>query len=134
MMPVFNVKITQYGLSLKAGGWDGVGDGGTDAWQGNHGNALNFSSCALTLSAENALADTLPYGSPFLASRESKRLMPGTPLQVQFAGGLVFIRNFDDRAPEADPRLDVFNPWAFDPTLTEDFAGVSVCSTAPVSA
>lgn len=118
-------KVTQYGLSATAGGWDPDGDSGTDKWQGSHGNVLNFNSCALTVSAENALAATLPYGHPFLASRDSGRLMPGTPLRVTM-GALVFIKNFDDRAPESDPRLDVFNPYAFDNSLIRDFADVEV--------
>jgi len=120
------LKTTRYGLSPRAGGWDNPGDGGTDAWQGNHGNTLNTSSCALTDSAESLLAATLPTDDRRRIS--INRLVPGTLLRITYlapADKMVRYVTFDDRAPEADARLDIFLPWADDPMIP-DFGFVSV--------
>lgn len=94
------LKTTQYGLSVKAGGWDPDGDSSTDQWQGDHGNTLNTSSCALTASARALL--NLPAHS-------------GKLIRITFPGSnVVLYRTHDDTAPESDPRLDIFNPWSFD--------------------
>lgn len=107
MIPIA-MKTTQYGLSKRAGGWDSDGDSGTDAWEGNYGNMLNLSSCALTASAEAQLA-TAWFGEG------TTRLTPGMLLKITYPNAkIVLYRTFNDRAPESDARLDIFNPWAFD--------------------
>ena len=106
------MKTTQYGLSKRAGGWDPDGDSGTDRWEGHHGTTLNISSCALTKSAEAQLAMSKGGGAI--------ELPPGTLLKITYPDArLVLFRTFDDRAPEDDPRLDIFNPLAFDTRLPE---------------
>jgi hypothetical protein len=106
-----NCKITQYGLSAKAGGWDTYGDSSTDKFEGDHGNMLqNGISCALTASAVAGLLR--PDGSPILH---------GDYLQIVFENGFTYIRRWDDTAPESDPRLDMFNAYAFDKQM--DAAG-----------
>ena len=112
------MKTTQYGLSARAGGWDPDGDSGTDQWQGNRGNTLNLSSCALTESAEEALSETLTSLDPRRLFSQGQmirgRLAPGTLLKITYPDArIVLFRTFDDRAPESDPRLDIFNPFAF---------------------
>jgi hypothetical protein len=112
------IKTTQYGLSARAGGWDPDGDSGTDNWKGNHGNTLNICSCALTVSAEEQLALSRGGGA--------RQLPPGALLKITWPDSrLVLYRTFDDRAPEADPRIDLFMPWAFDHHLP-DFGNVEV--------
>lgn len=103
------VKITQYGLSKASGGWDEYGDSGTDQWLGNRGNILNTSSCALTASAATAL-----------------KAQHGCLLKIIFDQKHVYYRTYDDTAPEDDPRLDMFFPWAFDKTIPADFAEVQL--------
>jgi hypothetical protein len=107
-------KITQYGLSLKALGWDGVGDSGTDNFEGDHGNVIqNGISCALTASA-----------AALLGAKH------GDYLQILFANGFAYIRRYDDTAPEDDPRLDMFNAYAWDKQMDGEgqFADVRVVS------
>jgi hypothetical protein len=68
----------------------------------------------LTDSAEFALAESLPGDSP-KRTNQVGRLQPGTLLKITFDDPrVVLFRTFDDRAPEADARLDIFNPLAFD--------------------
>ena len=108
---MINKKITQYGLSKRAGGWDPDGDSGTDNWQGDAGNTLNFSSCALTQAARTALA-----------------ILPKEIVLVKITTSdprVVLYRTTDDCAPEAEERLDLFMPWAFDSHLP-DLADVEV--------
>lgn len=124
------LKTTLYGLSPKVGGWDIPGDSSTDAWQGNHGNFLNTSSCALTESAEALLAASLPtFDSRRLFSNGQvvpDRLKPKILLKITWDDPkLVDYRTFDDRAPESDPRLDLFYPYV-DPVGIPDFGYASV--------
>lgn len=108
-MSVLRVKITQYGLSKKAHGWDGVGDSGTDAWLGNHGNKLiDGFSCALTERAQELLG-----------------CVAGALILITFDDGTTQVRRFDDRAPEADARLDMFNAYRMRPQGS-DYAEVSL--------
>lgn len=103
-------KITQYGLSIKAGGWDTYGDSGTDKFHGDHGNTIqNSISCALTSSA--------------VAELGTKH---GDYLQIVFSNGFTYIRRYDDTAPEADVRLDMFNAYAFDQQIPTEFADVKI--------
>jgi hypothetical protein len=131
MNPPVTAKTTRYGLSPRVGGWDVPGDSGTDAWMGCFGNKLNSASCALTVSLELALCETLPAGHPALAvdangQRMQGHLTPHTLLMVIWPGTpLVVYRTFDDRAPESDPRLDNFLPWKDDPSIP-DYGQVSV--------
>lgn len=107
------IKITQYGLSVKAGGWDGVGDSGTDKWLGNHNNILDLCSCAL--SPEARMLFSAVAGDLFL---------------VEFDNGLKLVKQFDDStaANLGEPRLDVFNPYKEDQVQVHagDFATVSL--------
>lgn len=104
------VKITQYGLSVKAGGWDGVGDSGTDAFEGNENNTIvDGESCALTVSAQHGL------GCKF-----------GDKLLITYDDGSTETRTVADRAPESDPRLDRFNAYTEDPNQPSDFAEVTI--------
>lgn len=103
------IKITEYGLSLKAGGWDTYGDSGTDNWEGNRNNKLSYFSCALTQTAQQGL-----------------QAKAGDILQIVFEGGKTLYRSFDDRAPEDEPRLDMFFPYAFVP-MPSEYAEVTTC-------
>jgi len=122
------MKTTRYGLSPRAGGWDVPGDSGTDNWMGCFGNKLNTSSCALTNSAEAALAQSLLSASDSRIARDGNnqiipgRLKPHTLLKVTFLAPfdkLVIYRTFDDRAPEVDERLDNFLPFKDDSTIPD---------------
>lgn len=106
------IKITEYGLSIKAGGWDTYGDSGTDNWQGNRNNRLSRFSCALTQSAQDGLS-----------------AQSGDILKIVFDNGKTLYRSFDDRAPEDEPRLDMFFPIAFVP-MPSEFAEVTVEATS----
>lgn len=123
------LKTTQYGLSTRLGGWDRDGDSGTDNWMGCFGNKLNLSSCALTESAERTIAEALPPDHPARVTNAMGKatLRPHTLLKVTWAVDqrLVLYRTFDDRAPENDPRLDIFNPWAFNNHIP-DFGSAEV--------
>jgi len=106
------IKITQYGLSVSAGGWDGVGDSGTDAWLGNHNNKLDRCSCALSSEAKVLLGAVV--GDLFL---------------VEFANGFQLVKQYDDSTAElGEPRLDVFNPYAEDQeqVAAGDYAMVTI--------
>ena len=105
-MTTQNVQITQYGLSKKAGGWDGAGDSGTDNWLGNHGNRLNGCSCALSPEFAHAIG-----------------AVNGDLLLIEFSTGLKLVKAFDDLTTPGltNFRLDVFNPYHFD--NVQDAAG-----------
>jgi hypothetical protein len=109
---VAKIKITQYGLSKKAGGWDPDGDDDTDRWVGDDG-PISYLSCALTLGAQSIIG--LPPGKSDRAR-----------LKIVFPDGTTIFRFWSDRAPEADPRLDLFMPYFFDRTIPADFAEVSI--------
>ena len=131
-MSAVTMKVTRYGLSVKAGYWDPYGDSSTDQFQGNHGNTLNTASCALTQSAEVLLAQSLLSASDARLMRDGNgqvipgRLKPGTLLKITWSDPhRVQYRAFDDRAPEAEPRCDLFYPWDDDRSIP-DVAQVSV--------
>lgn len=111
------VQVTQFGLGLKAGGWDGASDSGTDAWLGNRNNTLNMSSCALSKPAEEALGQL--NGSP---------LKGGELLRIYFDVKHIYYRTFDDRTDQTLPnaRVDFFFPYAFDKTVPDSLALVTV--------
>lgn len=102
------IRITQYGLSVKAGGWDTYGDSLTDKGFGCFGNKLTAQGCALTKGAQEALGATKLCW-----------------LQVKFSNGIVHVRQFQDRAPEDEERLDEYNPEAFIKDQP-DYAEVSI--------
>lgn len=102
------IKITQYGYSN-----DPDGDTLTREGWGCWGNKLDANGCALTKSAEDAI------GALKLCW-----------LEITFTNGVVMQRQWQDRAPESDPRLDLYQPQGFDRTLP-DFGTVKVIS-APV--
>lgn len=127
MNTAVRMKTTRYGLSPRVSGWDSPGDSGTDAWQGNRGNTLNTSSCALTVSAEDLLARSL-LDNPDANPGTNFKLTPGRLLRITYLAPfehLVFYKEFADRAPESDPRLDIFLPWADDRSIP-DYGYVSV--------
>lgn len=108
------MQVTQYGLSRRVGGWDGVGDSGTDNWLGCANNILNTSSCALSKPAEQGLS-----------------AKPGDLLKIVFDAHHVYYRRFDDRTSQ-DPgvipnaRCDFFFPWTFDKSIPGADAEVTV--------
>lgn len=122
-MNAIYMKTTRYGLSPRCGGWDIPGDSGTDNWMGCFGNKLNTSSCALTVSAEAAIAAQLPSTDSRLdRDANGQKLKPHTLLKVTFlapADKMVIYRTFDDRAPESDERLDIFLPFKDDPSIPD---------------
>lgn len=102
-------KITRYGRSVKAGGWDTYGDSSTDQGLGNHGNILTFRACALTESAKEGL-----------------NAQNGSLLKITFADGSHQYRTVEDTAPEEDPRVDLLYYWVDDPTIPVS-ANVELC-------
>lgn len=91
-------KITQYGKGTKVGGWDKYGDTNSNKFIGNRDNELiNGVSCALTQM----------FALRILAK-------PGDWLQIVFPTGQVYLRRYDDTAPQAEYRCDFFNYYAFD--------------------
>ncbi len=107
------IKITQYGLSIKAGGWDGKGDSGTDKWLGNHNNRLDACSCALSPEAKTLFGAVV--GDLFL---------------IEWSNGLKLVRQFDDStaANLGEPRLDLFFPYHMNEAVRQagDFANVTL--------
>lgn len=108
------IRITRYGLSIKAGGWDPDGDSSTDDWIGNHNNHLSSASCAVSPSAKALLG-----------------CVNGDILDISFDIQREQLRRVDDTAPEGskgdldEPHIDLFYPWKDDPTLP-DYAMVRV--------
>jgi hypothetical protein len=105
------LQVTRYGLSKKAGGWDPYGDSETDKGLGSKGNILSYFACAITDSARMAL------GANF-----------DDYLVIVFPDGRQQIRRIEDRAPELNGRVDLFYPWADDPSIP-DYADVSILKT-----
>ena len=98
-------RITQFGLSVKAGGWDQYGDPETDKFIGAHGKLMPQAAvdCALT--------DSL---------RDKLGIKPGQYVKVCWPAQTLCLR-FIDRAPESDDRVDVFRPYQF--SLAQDHWG-----------
>ena len=101
------MKVTQYGYKN-----DPDGDTLTEQGWGFRNNRLNASSCALTVAAQKALG-----------AKAFDRI------QIKFADDLILYRHFDDRAPENEARLDLYQPAGFDKTLP-DVGEVSLCKSA----
>lgn len=97
------IKITQYGYES-----DPYMDSNTAHKIGMADNTLDSGSCALTKVAQGLLGATL-----FKVVR------------IDFGNGLVQYRRFDDRAPETEARIDLYNPKGFDKSLP-DFADVTL--------
>jgi len=98
------IKITQYGYKN-----DECADSLTEAGIGAWDNKLEpCVSCALTRSAQNLLDAS-----------------PASWLRIDFGNGRVTARRFDDRAPEDDPRVDIYAPGGFDKTQP-DYAEVTL--------
>ena len=104
------MKATQYGRSIKAGGWDADGDSGTDAGLGNSGKEMSFRAAALTEKARELLG----------IDRADHRL-----LDVDFGNGIVQRRRDEDTAPEDEARIDLLNYWQFNPDWP-DYVTVTV--------
>lgn len=95
------IKTTQYGYPN-----DEDGDTLTKEGWGCWGNKLTAAGCALTKSAENLLGATKLCW-----------------LKITYSTGVILYRQWQDRAPEADDRLDLYQPQGFDKTLP-DYADV----------
>ena len=100
------MRITQYGYND-----DPYMDSKTERRIGGWDNVLNAESCALTDAAVKLL--------------ELTQANRGAKLQVVFTNGATIFRRWDDRAPEANARLDLYQPQGFDKSLP-DFATVTV--------
>jgi hypothetical protein len=102
------MRITRYGKSKEAGGWDNYQDDGTDKLEGDHGNTLvDKVSCALTASARAAL-----------------NISHGQWVFIQFSDGLFQCRRYDDTAPEENERVDLF--YEFHDEELSELADVTV--------
>ena len=96
------VALTQYGPSPKIGGWDKYGDSDTDAGVGIQNRKLTRQSCALTDTVRDALG-----------------ALPGDNIEIDLGGGQIIYRVYDDRAPEANARVDLYQPIGFDSTIPD---------------
>lgn len=94
------IRITQYGYPHDPYA-DTLTEGGWGAWN----NRLNEASCALTDNEVAALGLTK-------ADKNAK-------LKITFSNGVVIYRFWADRAPEANQRLDLFEPIKFDGVLPD---------------
>lgn len=90
------MELTQYGKSVKAGGWDPDGDSYTDRGEGDWGLLLTLQACALTDSAAKALG-----------------VKPKDWVTITFEDGTKMDRQYLDRAPEDNERCDCYQPWDF---------------------
>jgi len=108
------IKTTRYGLSVKAGYWDTYGDSSTDNFlgDGKDGHTLTTASCALTRGAANLLG-----------------IKEGAIIRIVWDDKTEQFRRYDDTAPEDEPRVDLFYPYADHPL--PDFGDVTVvCATS----
>jgi hypothetical protein len=103
-----SMKITQYGYSN-----DPYMDSETAKGNGAYHRLEAGVSCALTDSAKHALG----------AHHRDW-------VEIHFIGGGTQVRRYDDRAPEADERVDLYNPGGFQNALG-DFADVRLTSAPP---
>jgi hypothetical protein len=97
------MKITQYGYKN-----DPYMDSYTARGEGAYHQLQVGVSCALTDSAKAALG-----------------AHHGSWVRIHFAGGSDEVRRYDDRAPEHDMRVDLYNPGGFVNGLS-DYAEVSL--------
>jgi hypothetical protein len=105
------IKITQYGYAN-----DETPDSNTRAHIGVQNIELEQDvSCAITDSAKHALGAHV-----------------GDWLRIDFGGGQTLYRRIDDRAPEHDPRVDIYMVQGFNRRL-HDFADVTL-TAAPFGA
>lgn len=111
--------ITRYGKSIKAGGWDGVGDSGTDKGYGCFDKedhpTLAEGDCALTVEGQADLG-----------------AKPHAIIRLWFDNDpREFLLRFNDRAPQQSKnpdapfytknskRLDIYLPWKDDKSIPE---------------
>ncbi len=99
------MKITQYGYAS-----DPYMDSYTKRGLGAYHKLVPHISCALTDSAKHALG-----------------AHHGSWIKIHFQSGGSFVRRYDDRAPEGDHRVDLYNPAGFNRALG-DYAEVSLTS------
>ena len=93
------VKVTQYGYP-----GDPDADTNTLSLLGFANNRLDVNSCALTLSS----CDGLGIGHK-----------DHVWIRIHFADGSYIYRRHDDTAPESDPRVDLFMPGGYQPTMPD---------------
>lgn len=103
------MQLTQYGYPH-----DPDGDSETRKGHGAYRNLAANTSVALTDSALSALG----------LSRHQVRSTPEW-VDIKLRGGGVLQRRIDDRAPEANKRVDLYQPGGFDRSLP-DFADVTL--------
>lgn len=101
--PATRMKVTQYGYPD-----DPYMDSQTLKGNGAYHKLEPDVSCALTESAAKALG-----------------VKPGAWIKIQYANGGTQIRRYDDRAPEKDKRVDLYNKDGFVKGL-DDHAMISV--------
>ena len=99
------MKVTQYGYP-----GDPYTDSETRKGHGAYHLLEKDVSCALTDSAKEALG-----------------IHRHGWVKIHFTGGGTQVRRYDDRAPEADHRCDLYNPGGFEHALG-DHADVTVTS------
>jgi hypothetical protein len=102
------MKITQYGYAD-----DPYMDTDTRKGDGAYHKLEEGISCALTDSARHALG----------ANKHAW-------VEIKFAGGVSQYRRIDDRAPEVDKRVDLYNPGGFQNALG-DYAEVTLSHSQP---
>jgi len=93
------MQVTQYGYPA-----DEYADSLTEAGIGYADNTLTPLSCALTDSARLLLG--LPEKRP-------------AKIKCVFPNGLTIVRQYDDIAPEGNPRVDLYMPLGYDPTIPD---------------
>jgi hypothetical protein len=106
--PGMRMRITQYGYAD-----DATPDSNTEAGRGAFHSLDPDVSIALTKSAQKALG-----------------AKPGDWIKIEFKSGGTQVRRFDDRAPEKQARVDLYNPRGFVKGL-DDYANVSVVPRTP---
>jgi|SRR6516162_7557848 hypothetical protein len=98
------IKTTQYGYEKKG---DKNWDKDTAAGRGKFHSLEPGVSAALTDSAAKALG-----------------VQPGDWIKVTYPNGSVQIRRYDDRAPQKENRVDLYQPRGFDKNIP-DFGSVT---------
>jgi hypothetical protein len=97
------VKVTQYGYPN-----DPDSDSLTEAQMGAWNNKLKKDSCALTK-----------------ATVEELGAQKFDTILLTFDDGSTITRSYDDKAPESDPRVDLYMPERFDSSIA-DYADASI--------
>lgn len=114
------MKITQYGYKN-----DEYADTLTEAGEGGWGNHLEKAGCALTDKAVATLGLTKADHGAKLRIEFGDWIATGNGVSVFKTSGIIYVRFWEDRAPEDEPRLDLYQPDGFVKNLP-DYANVTV--------